>query len=307
MRLTVAVCTHNPQPDLMRRVLASIAGQLGETPDSELLLVDNNSEPPLQLPGTVDQSSARVVREPRPGLTAAREAAVRAARGEIVLFVDDDNILQPDYVRKVIEEFAADPGLGLLGGSVIPEYETDPPAWLTEFEPQLAIRRYPDELRVTITSEPYSAYFPVGAGFALPRRLGLAYFADAATGTRIEGRRGQTLSAGEDVDLGLFVLDSGHTLRVRGDLRVVHVIPPSRMTKDYIEQLSLGSVASSLEIERKWSARRGGPIFDMFHIPRYSLVAKTIAAGVLRPFSTRYALKYKFFRALAKSRLGPSR
>ena len=95
---------------------------------------------------------------------AARETAIRRARGRVVLFLDDDNVLEPGYLAGVVEAFR-DPALGVLGGGVIPEYEATPPSWLTEFEAYLAVRRYPRELVVETTGLPYTGHFPIGAGW----------------------------------------------------------------------------------------------------------------------------------------------
>ena len=142
---------------------------------------------------------------------------MRQARGDVILFVDDDNILGPDYLRQVIEAFA-DPRLGLLGGSIVPEFESAPPTWLSAFEEQLAIRRYAADLMVETTGLPFTDKFPVGAGSSVRRTLGLAYLADAQITGRIEGRRGRSLSSGEDLDLDLFAISTGYKLKVVGSL-----------------------------------------------------------------------------------------
>jgi glycosyltransferase involved in cell wall biosynthesis len=303
MRLSVAVCTFNPSRQLLDRVLDRVTDQIGRCEGAELVIVDSKSDPPLD-PSLYEQRfGARVVRESRPGLTAAREAAVRDARGEAVLFVDDDNVLAENYVATVLEELDSDPELGLLGGSVTPEYEEKPPRWLAPFEGQLAVRRYPPAFRARTTSGPYSEAFPVGAGFAVRRELALGYFEDAARTTRIEGRLQSSLLAGEDLDLGLYVLSVGRPLVVTGRLRAIHVIPPRRVTPDYIKALSIGSVRSAAELERKWAARLGSPVFEMFQIPLGELLVKAAVAGALSPFSVVHRLKYAFFKELVRIRL----
>ena len=65
----------------------------------ELVLVDNGSEPavmPEVFAGL--RCATRVVREPRVGLTPARLAGIRAAAGDVIVLVDDDNVLTPSYL-----------------------------------------------------------------------------------------------------------------------------------------------------------------------------------------------------------------
>src|SRR5689334_17683886 len=103
--LTVALCTYNPAEDLLRRSLDSIVPQL-ETVEAELLVIDNNSSLPLGERGWLDGYPLRVIRELKPGLTAARERAIESAQGDVLLFVDDDNVLHEGYLAGVVEDFA---------------------------------------------------------------------------------------------------------------------------------------------------------------------------------------------------------
>ena len=125
MQITVAVCTLNPDQGLLIRAVAAIARQLPA--NAELLVIDNNSYPSLEDRGLLAEYPVRLIRESRPGITAAREAAIHAARGDVILFADDDNILDDGYLAKASDAFASDGRLGLLGGRVVPEYDSPPP------------------------------------------------------------------------------------------------------------------------------------------------------------------------------------
>jgi glycosyltransferase involved in cell wall biosynthesis len=303
MQLTVALCTYNPSRELLLRALDAIIGQLGTVEDAEIVVIDNNSAPSLAKRGYLCGYPVRLIEEPRQGLTAARETAVRQAQGDIIVFVDDDNILGEGYLQTVVNTFAGDTRLGLLGGSVVAEYEQPPPRWFHEFEPQLAIRRYAPGACVETTDIPYSDHFPVGAGFVVRRELALAYVRDCEETKRIEGRQGAILSSGEDTDLGLFALQTGHKLAVTGNLCVTHVIPARRLNSDYVARLMVGTVRSTMELEQKWRERYGRPVFPFLSAPMAGVLAKTAAAFVLSPWSTRYRIKYRVLRTLARIRL----
>jgi len=115
--LTIAICAHNPREDYLAEALSAIAAQeplpLGRT--CEFLLIDNASKAPLAgrvvLPPI---TSARIVREEKLGLIHARLRSFHEARGRVILYVDDDNVLRPDYLREVLAAFNADPFLALL-------------------------------------------------------------------------------------------------------------------------------------------------------------------------------------------------
>lgn len=303
MQLTVAICTYNPDKPLLLRALSAVFAQDAAS-EAEVIVVDNNSTPSLADQQYLGDYALRLIHEPRPGLTAAREAAINAASGEVIVFVDDDNILGPDYLSKVLREFTGDSRLGLLGGSILPEYDSPPKAWFAEFEHWLAIRRHTPELRVETTAPPFSSNFPVGAGLAIRRDLAVAYLDDCNDSQRIEGRRGDALSSGEDLDLGLFVLSQGCKLAVVGDISLTHVISLGRTSTEYLERLAVGNVKSALALEAKWSPRLGAPVYTWLSPSWPSLLTRTAATWLLSTLSPRYRIKYRIYRTLARARLG---
>src|SRR3954454_16303158 len=72
--------------------------------------------------GTVERARAAgadlVLDLPRGGKVRAQDQAVQRASGEIVVFSDANARLEPDALRRLVERFAADPGLGYLCGQV---------------------------------------------------------------------------------------------------------------------------------------------------------------------------------------------
>jgi glycosyltransferase involved in cell wall biosynthesis len=307
LRITVAICTYNPDRVTLLRALDAIVGQLAEVSSTEIIVVDNNSSPPLAERQYLSTYPIRLVHEAQPGLTAAREAVIKNATGDVVVFVDDDNVLGEGYLATVMTEFLADPRLGALGGRILPEYGVEPPAWFSEFEQWIAVRRYTPELRVETTAPPFSDYFPIGAGLAVRRDLALAYLAYCEETTRIEGRRGKSLSSGEDLDLGLFVLSRGDKLLVTGALCLTHVISSERVQSEYLKRLAADNVKSSLQLERKWAARLGCPVYPMFSTSLIGLLARIAATTVLSLRSPRYRIKLHRYTALMRIRLAGER
>ncbi|HEU4699275.1 MAG TPA: glycosyltransferase [Gemmatimonadales bacterium] len=115
--ITAAICTA-ARPALLRRALASLAAQ---TPAPlELLVVDNGpaaSRAATRAAVAEAAPAARYVVEPVPGLDFARNRALAEARGDVVAFLDDDAVAEPDWVGELARVFARD-AVGACTGRV---------------------------------------------------------------------------------------------------------------------------------------------------------------------------------------------
>ena len=132
--VTVVVCTMGEEPRLLRTV-ASVLGQ-EHVDDLELVVVDNRpaSGRVAALLRDVHDPRLRIVPEPKPGLSAARNAGVRAARGDLVAFTDDDAYADPAWVARLVEPFAHADAVVCTTGLVLPaEIETPAQLLFEEF------------------------------------------------------------------------------------------------------------------------------------------------------------------------------
>ena len=141
MRVSTIICANNPRPDHLRRVVDALKAQILPREKWELLLVDNASTEPLA--GQVDLSwhaLARHVRMEELGLTSARLCGIGAATADLLVFIDDDNVLEPSYLEVAIEVADKYPFLGAWGGSIEPEFEVTSPSWIYDYLYLLAVR-----------------------------------------------------------------------------------------------------------------------------------------------------------------------
>ena len=122
--VSIIIPTHNPRRVYLERVLKGLKRQTLPIEKWELVIVDNAS---TQMWGV---SNARIVREERLGLTYARVRGFQESQGEIVVMVDDDNVLKPDYLERAVGILEKNPQLGAVGGKALPEFEIEPPEWL---------------------------------------------------------------------------------------------------------------------------------------------------------------------------------
>jgi glycosyltransferase involved in cell wall biosynthesis len=247
-RLSVILPTHKPHPGRLACTLAGLAAQTLPADDWELIVVDNASPTPLRLP-TAAALNARVVSEPQPGLTPARLRGIAEAGGEVLVFVDDDNVLAPGYLAAALAAFRESPALAIAGGPVRPDFEAPPADWTREFWPLLALQDHGEATLVAVggVGLPYPPHAPVGAGLCVRRAAALAYAAAVRADPRRAAldRRGHTLTSGGDNDLIFTAYHAGGAVGYFPELALSHLIPSTRLATDYLTRLNRA-------IQRSW-------------------------------------------------------
>src|SRR6266699_124337 len=122
--ISVILCTHNPRIDYLTRTLQALRNQTILSNSWELLVIDNASDPPVNTMCDLSwHPNARFVDEKELGMNPTRLAGIREAVGQTIVFVDDDNLLSPDYLSRVLEIANRWPVLGAWGGSNVGEFE----------------------------------------------------------------------------------------------------------------------------------------------------------------------------------------
>lgn len=250
--LTVIVCTHNPRLDYLQRALEGLKKQSLAKDRWELIVVDNGSAQPLE--GRIDLSwhgSARVDVESALGLTPARLCGIRQARTPLLVFVDDDNILQSDYLETALRIADEHSFLGAWGGQITLEFESTPPDWTRQFWPFLAERPVPRALWSNLSNSVETV--PWGAGMCVRASVGRAYAEHLAADEARQrfDRRGQQLTSGGDIDLALTACDLGLGTGVFPDLKLIHLIPPTRLDEKYLLRLVEGTHYSMVLVMAK--------------------------------------------------------
>jgi GT2 family glycosyltransferase len=122
----VIVCTRE-RPEDLRICLASFLG-LEHGPD-EVIVVDNAPKTDATRRVADDAAAAglavRYVLEPRPGLSVARNAGLRATASEIVAFTDDDVTVHPKWLLRLRGAFNAPEVMAVTGHMLPAELETE--------------------------------------------------------------------------------------------------------------------------------------------------------------------------------------
>ena len=256
-KVSVITCTHNPRRDYLDLVIDGLRAQTADLCNWEYLVIDNASDPDRR--PSVDLSwhpHTRIVREEKLGLTAARLRGIVESQGTILVFVDDDNVLAPDYLDHVIQIADHKPFIGAWSGQCLPQFEKAPPEWTRRYWGNLVIREFANDVwsnlpRLDLT-------MPCGAGLCVRRVVANRYVHLHESGQRKFqfDRTGNSLLSGGDNDLAACACDVGLGVGLFHSLKLTHLIPSERLSVDYLSRLAEGIQFSSILLD---AAREGAP------------------------------------------------
>jgi glycosyltransferase involved in cell wall biosynthesis len=244
--LSVIICSHNPREPYLTRVFEALRAQTLPREAWEFLLVDNKSAEPLS--GHFDLTwhpNGRHVREDELGVTPARLRGIAEAKGDVIVFVDDDNVLIPSYLTEAMAIGERYTFLGAWGGSILPEFEAAPPCWVLDYTASLACRTIQRPRWSNVKSDWQSQ--PIGAGLCVRRTVCHQYSRQIAASSmrRSMDRKGSGLMSGGDLDLVMAGADLDLGWGNFPQLTLTHLIPATRIEERYLLRLHENIAASS--------------------------------------------------------------
>jgi glycosyltransferase involved in cell wall biosynthesis len=228
---TIIVCTRN-RATALERALTSIVRDLSEVP-REIIVVDNgstdNSREIVDTIATVTSHSVKYVYEPKPGHSNAKNAGVRHAAGDLLLFTDDDVVVHSGWADALSAPFASDDRVVAAGGRVVPVLASEPDAWLRgPHLNQSALIDYGPDPR------------DLGTGYDLPFGANMALRRSALS--RLEAPFHRRLGHNGRVAMGwdewhvLIVLASKGRIPYVPDAVVEHHVDPARFTWERVRR-----------------------------------------------------------------------
>lgn len=252
---TVALCTHN-HADRLERTLADLPRI--RIPDAawEFLVIDNGSrdETPAMLAGHdwPQGWTVRVVREDKLGLSNARNRAIAEARGEYIIFMDDDETADPDWLR-AFERLITARRPDAFGGRIQVLFEDARPPWLRD-----ELLGFLGELNradaISPLVGPGSSFYGGNFGF---RRV----VCDTVGGfDAMLGRKGSDNTGGEEVDFYRRLLQAGFKVWWTPEAVIHHRIQAVKLNRRYFRDLHYRQGRMEA-IRRRGEASRIPPLY----------------------------------------------
>ena len=236
MKITVAICTWN-RSALLKETLEHVARvAIPHGIKWELLVVNNNSTDDTHevLGSFVNRLPLRSVMEPEPGLSNARNCAVRNAAGDYILWTDDDVLVEEKWITAYYDAFQRRPEAAIFGGNIKPWFAGTPPQWLERVWSQVSsafASRDLGEDEVPLST----VVMPFGANFAVRTSEQQRYLYDPKLGVRPDDVMG-----GEETTVIRSMLADGIVGWWVPEARVRHYIPSERQSIAYLRNYYKG-------------------------------------------------------------------
>lgn len=235
---SIIICSYNGSEKITKSI-DSVINQIDyDRLVDELILINNKSSDSTEVvmkQYTLKKNNIKYYFEGNPGLSYARKKGIINAKAEWIIFVDDDNILNNNWIieaEKYITQNSKD--LGAFNGAVVP---------ITEFKINheekkimkaslkvLACTHYSfEEIDKNESKHPFRV--PIGAGLVIRKEP----MCDLITKGWLKstGRIGNKLQSGEDTEMCMYVRKQGYTYGYSPSMVIQHIIPKSRLNIDY--------------------------------------------------------------------------
>jgi glycosyltransferase involved in cell wall biosynthesis len=232
---TVAIPTYNGEqrlPEVLQRLQAQIDV---ESIHWEVVVVDNNSQD--QTAAVVKAFQAmfpcplRYCLELRQGVGSARQRAIQEAHGELIGFIDDDNLPNEDWVAAAYRFAQQHPQAGAYGSRISAQFEVAPAAHFNRILPFLAITERGAQPRLYAASK---KLLPPGAGLVIRKQAWLDAVPHLQLLKRFHFNRADGNDCGEDIEALSYLRQAGWEIWYNPAMHLNHKIPAWRLERSYL-------------------------------------------------------------------------
>ena len=228
MKFTVAICTWN-RAELLRQTLKSFCELRPGRDDWELVVVNNKCTDDTELVchAFASQLPLRMIRENQQGHSVSRNRAILDAKGQYVVWTDDDVLVDPGLLGAYESAISAYPNAAFFGGKIIPKFEIKPARWITENR-EICSGVFAERDLGNSRFECTKQKLPFGANLVIRRDIQQKFLFRSEF-----GREANTVRGFDEIDVLQRLLDDGQRGYWIPEAHVEHFIPASRMTLDY--------------------------------------------------------------------------
>lgn len=229
--VSVVICCYNSESRIAETIRYLDEQKVPNDLTWELIVVNNASTDNTKLIASQSwtcksvNASFRVVDAPVPGLSYARQKGIDVARFDILIFCDDDNHLDPNYVFHARQLMRLKPEVGVMGGWVRPKLSVNPGRWIEDFYSALAIGKQSEQ-------DGYVDWV-FGAGMILRKEV-FVTIRKRKIALMLSDRIGNKQTSGGDAEICMIARFVGYKIYYSNRLILDHQIAPYRLRKQTI-------------------------------------------------------------------------
>jgi len=236
MMLSVILCTYNRERYIYNVLQSIAAGGFG---DYEIVLVNNNSTDGTEsecqrFAKDHPEVAMRYCVEKQQGLSYARNRGIVESQGEVLVYVDDDAVVNREYLQTYADFFNRNKEAVAAGGPITPRYDgCEEPSWMSHYTRQLVT----GELNLGTREREFpKGAFPGGGNAAYRKSV----FDEVGLFNVELGRKGNSLIGAEEKDLFDKMTSRGMKFYYLPNAILYHLIPLKKLTQDYFDRLTYG-------------------------------------------------------------------
>ena len=248
-KFSIIICTYNPNEDIFKRLFKALESIESVGLIYEVIIVDNNSSTPINSivfiqDFLIRNKFVKLFVERTPGLTAARTRGINEAKYDWLVFFDDDNEPDSDYLIRICELLNEYPKVAVWGpGRVDVEYTGMASSWLNQ-KKNLFQQRNERDIQYDFLPL-WQPCYPFGTGLVMKNEISREYLKRVHSGKyTISDRKGKSLSSGGDVQMVLTGVQMGFGAGVSPTLKIAHLISKDKTKFSYLCRLAYGTASA---------------------------------------------------------------
>lgn len=204
----------------------------------EIFVVDNNStdntkEVCRQFINKHGRYNLYLINERQQGSSFARNAGAALAKGEILVFMDDDAIADKYFLERIFNFFNDYPDAAAVGGRIIPKYIPEEPKWMSYYVSSL-VGNFDYSEKMEIFAE---GKYPLESNMAVRKNL---FDLIGGFSTFLPGVKGSLRIGGEGKDFFLRLAELGKPFYYKPDVVVEHIVEVKKLTSEYMYRVASG-------------------------------------------------------------------
>ncbi len=224
---SLVICCYNSASRISETLRHLCKLIIPESLSVEILLIDNCSTDDTQAVATQANEKYnhsgiefRIIEEHQPGLTKARKRGIDESVYELIIFCDDDNHLDENYLEVAYRIFRENKSIGVAGGWNRPGFSIEKRPWIEDFFGAVAVEKLPRKEGVM--------NWVFGAGMIVSKEV-INDIKSKGIQFLLTDRMGEKQTSGGDVELCLLARHLGYNVFYTPELQLVHHVSEERL------------------------------------------------------------------------------